>query len=68
MPLIDKAGYMYSTTEVYQQEKLPEGRSWKTLLITVIDCLDSGAVHVCWLKSGHEVLLERNSYKYSRGH
>jgi chemotaxis protein histidine kinase CheA len=47
------------TAEIYQPDKLPERRHSVT---NFADCLDENAVHVCWLKSGHEILQERNSY------
>jgi hypothetical protein len=47
------------TAEIFQQDRLPESRNF---VLDFADCLDDSAVHVCWLKSGHEVLQERNAY------
>jgi hypothetical protein len=44
---------------VFQPDQLPPERS---LVAGLADCLDPGAVHVSWLRAGHEVLQERNAF------
>ena len=44
---------------VFQAQQLPPERS---LVSTVGGCLAPGAVHMSWLRAGHEVLQERNSF------
>ena len=33
-----------------------------SFFFSLCDCLGTGAVHVTWLKSGHEVLQERSTF------
>lgn len=47
------------TAALYQADRLPPER---TLVKDIADCLDEGAVHVSWLKAGHEVLQERTPF------
>ena len=44
---------------VYQQTQLPPER---VLVKDTVDSLDENAVHVMWLKAGHEVIQERSSF------
>jgi len=44
---------------IYQADKLPPER---TLVTNMVDALDENAVHVSWLKAGHEVIQERTSF------
>jgi len=44
---------------IYQADKLPPER---TLVTNLVDSLDENAVHVSWLKAGHEVIQERTSF------
>ena len=43
----------------FQGDRLPPNR---TLVSSVADSLDLGAVHVSWLRAGHEVLQERTNF------
>ena len=44
---------------VFQADRLPPHRS---LVTFIADSLDPGAVHVTWLRAGHEVLQERTEF------
>jgi len=44
---------------MFQADRLPPERA---LAKDFADCLDAGAVHVSWLKAGHEVLQERTPF------
>jgi hypothetical protein len=44
---------------VFQPDQLPPERF---LVPTMTECLQPGAVHVSWLRAGHEVLQERNNF------
>ena len=44
---------------IFQTDRLPPER---TLVSDLVDSLDENAVHVSWLKAGHEVIQERTSF------
>ena len=48
--------------KVWVSDSLPVGR---TVVESIEDCLRPGAIHVSWLRAGHELVQERSSYLLS---